>query len=171
MNEKCMSETNIIEAASNLRVLLSGKAICAGFAEVLQTVLTRIEIKCNKVDGKSPDGNYVWNQVFLDGKWYNCDLTNDYDFICNSLYCRYYLKNDEDFSNYKKFELNADKIKPNEVQKCETSVSDQMQEKYLNEARGNIKKQQEERKMIQEITKKEPKNNKNIIKYQHFLKL
>jgi len=74
--------------------LLEGKAVCAGYADILKNVLGEFGIKAQYI-GRNPedmekyaermgyqdDHGHAWNSVILDGKKYLCDLTWDADDI------------------------------------------------------------------------------------------
>ncbi len=62
--------------------LVSGKAVCAGYARAYQLLMTRAGIRCAYISGKSynPQGvliPHAWNLVWLDGKCYYTDVTWD----------------------------------------------------------------------------------------------
>ena len=53
------------------------KSVCEGYSKYLQQLLSLIGIDSIIVQGggKKEDGGHVWNQVLIDGKWYNADVT------------------------------------------------------------------------------------------------
>ena len=53
------------------------KAVCEGYSKFLQQILSLIDIESIVVQGggRKEDGGHVWNQVLIDGKWYNADVT------------------------------------------------------------------------------------------------
>lgn len=53
--------------------------VCEGYAKILCQVLKGVSIDCRYVSGKALDLNsgHAWNQVKIDNRWYNCDLTWD----------------------------------------------------------------------------------------------
>ena len=62
--------------------LVSGKAVCAGYARAFQLLMNRAGIRCWYVAGDSydPEGNLIahaWNLYWLDGKCYYSDATWD----------------------------------------------------------------------------------------------
>ena len=93
--------------------LIEGRAICAGYALILNEALKYMGIKCQYIKGIAPVRKenktkriqaHAWNQVQIDGKWYNVDPTWDSaEFkICRKY--KYMLLNDEDFSRtHRKF--------------------------------------------------------------------
>ena len=77
--------------------LTKGKCVCAGYAEILRNALACVGIDSKKVLGfKSfgARGGHAWNQVKINGKWYNVDATWD---SANKTDLNFCLKNDEDF--------------------------------------------------------------------------
>ena len=77
--------------------LIEGKAICAGYALILHEALKYVGIKSQYVGGYGKRGGHAWNQVQIDGKWYNTDPTWDSSSSqFNNIY-QYMLLNDADF--------------------------------------------------------------------------
>ena len=85
-------------SSRNLMCLVSGKGVCAGFAEAMRNAARRMEFECEydhgtilregdesasilDIEGKLPDGTpiisvgHAWNLVKIDGKWYLSDVT------------------------------------------------------------------------------------------------
>ena len=117
------------EDASNLiGGLIYGKSLCSGYSEILRNVLSEVGIDCIYISGKLKDqkGSHAWNQVYLDENWYNVDLTNDRDKIVNGIECKHFLKGDQDFDRYKKYDV----ISPR-LEICKESV--QNPEQLFNE--------------------------------------
>jgi len=79
--------------------LVDGKAICAGYALILQESLKYVGIKSQYVIGYTlgADG-HAWNQVQIDGKWYNVDATWDSSIFQYNRRYENMLLNDEDFN-------------------------------------------------------------------------
>ena len=106
------------EKAENLvGGLLENTCVCAGYAEILKQVCACANIEVEYISGapiKGKDG-HAWNQVKLDGNWYNVDLTWDRDVIINNGIPRFFLKSYEDFGhNDYRFEKKHD---------CKQSIS------------------------------------------------
>lgn len=79
--------------------LVEGKAICAGYALILNEALKYVGVKCQYVRGTEPKrGGHAWNQVQIDGKWYNADPTWDSEEFQIFRKYQYMLLNDEDFN-------------------------------------------------------------------------
>lgn len=139
---------NIIYPASSIIALARGKALCGGFAAILSTVLDRCGIK-NIVVKKNQI--HTWNQVCIDGKWYNCDLTNDYDLIVEGLKCNHFLVSNKDSTDCQKYGIDTD------FYECEETISLEKQEQLINEARSYIKTLEAKKSQTLEV---EPNDNK-----------
>lgn len=116
--------------ASNLiGGLLQGKSMCGGYSEILRNVLSEVGIESIYISGEGKDnlGNHAWNQVKLDGKWYNVDLTNDRDNILDNTECQYFLKSDSEFKRYEQYD-----VKSETLHQCDESVQnpDQLLESH-----------------------------------------
>jgi len=85
--------------------LIKGKSVCAGYANILKQVLSQYNIRCECITSKAEDGiSHAYNQVFINGQWYNCDLTLDtMDIIKNYRSVRNSLKSDKEFGVNKVF--------------------------------------------------------------------
>ena len=137
--------TDFIIPASDIRGLVRGKAICVGYSLILKTILEKVNIDVIDVSGKkkSGDSSHVWNQVCLDGVWYNCDLTNDCHRIRVGLKCFDFLVSNEDSLNFRDYDLRTD------YKECKKTISDQKQEVLINEAKTktiDFKKTEESKK-------------------------
>lgn len=64
-----------------LNGLKDGKCVCAGYADILRNALALVgvdsRINSGLMDKNNPNSGHAWNQVKIDGKWYNTDLTFD----------------------------------------------------------------------------------------------
>ena len=77
--------------------------MCGGYSRILQCVLNSVGIECNYIGGstnKERDLNHAWNQVKIDNKWYNVDLTWDRDDFEDDMLIENCLVSDEDFFNH-----------------------------------------------------------------------
>ena len=102
--------------------LVKGKAVCAGYADILFNTLACAGIESRYISGMMDIENgasitftedkklklepgHAWNQVKLDGKWYYTDLTWDADFIKDNLFpLPFCLKSDMDFKGHDKYD-------------------------------------------------------------------
>ena len=59
--------------------VLYGKSVCEGYSKFLQQMLSLIGIDalCVQGGGKKEEGGHIWNQVLIDGKWHDSDVTAD----------------------------------------------------------------------------------------------
>lgn len=106
-NSGCGGSKEYIEGAKFITrsldgVLLQGRAVCAGYALALEKCLKYVGIEAKKVSGMAntgkEEGQHAWNQVCIDGKWYNADLTWDYSKIQRGKPLEYCLVGDEMFN-------------------------------------------------------------------------
>ncbi len=75
------SDRNILTYNSNIAYgpLFQGYGICGGYTDTMQLFLEKLNIKNFRVSSN----NHIWNAVYIDGKWYNLDLTWDDPVITN----------------------------------------------------------------------------------------
>lgn len=97
------------EAHNLIGPLLENECVCEGYALALKQAL-----KCSGLEAQYIVGNvdrdemdlrkkntlHAWNQVKIDGKWYNCDLTWDAGRIKAKRELDYCLQSDEEFINH-----------------------------------------------------------------------
>lgn len=85
--------------AQGLRgALVNNRCVCAGYAKALQQVLETIGIECKYISGETAVEGHAWNQIKIDGKWYNADLTYDSNNIREKGNIENFLLSDDDFS-------------------------------------------------------------------------
>ncbi len=93
--------------------IVERRAVCEGYAEVLSQLLNFLGVKNKCVTGKSKfektARRHVWNQVMIDGKWYNCDITNDAVNIREKRKLESCLIGDQDLILYEAISDNAEK--------------------------------------------------------------
>ncbi|MDE6425549.1 MAG: hypothetical protein K2K89_05380 [Ruminococcus sp.] len=79
--------------------LVGGQANCEGYAKAFNYLAGRLGMKCVLVTGKTDKGeNHAWNQIMIDGDWYNIDVTWDDMDDVNGVRRVYFLCSDETFS-------------------------------------------------------------------------
>ena len=75
---------------------MEGQANCEGYAKAFNYLASRAGMKCILVTGKTDKGeNHAWNQIMIDGEWYNLDAT--WDDMDDGTRRVYFLCNDEMF--------------------------------------------------------------------------
>ncbi len=57
--------------------LVSGEAVCEGYAKSMQVLLTKVGVQCSMVRGDAGGVSHMWNVVELNGEWYHIDPTWD----------------------------------------------------------------------------------------------
>ena len=78
--------------------LVENKGVCSGIASALEHALKNAgldAVSCGGWANTQPTAgdSHQWNQVKIDGEWYNLDLTNDYD----KKSWRFFMKSDKDY--------------------------------------------------------------------------
>lgn len=66
--------------------MIHQKAVCSGYTECFKTFMDLLGIENSTVSGTAGDEQHIWNEVKLDGEWYQVDVTWD-DPINNPLPC------------------------------------------------------------------------------------
>lgn len=93
--------------------VLKRRAVCEGFSEILCQMLNMLNIENKCVTGRDRYSNngamHVWNQVKINGNWYNCDITSDSVNIQENRQVDLCLLSDEEFFLYKSISENAEK--------------------------------------------------------------
>ncbi len=70
--------------------LVRKKAVCTGYAGAMKMLLNLVGIECRTAVGMSKNAGHMWNQVRIDGDWYNLDVTwDDSSPDSDILYSRY----------------------------------------------------------------------------------
>lgn len=81
-----------------------GVMVCNGYSMALFHLLTDMNIPVRMVSGYAVDNDKVeghaWNVIKVDGAWYNADATWDDPGQEKDILYKYFLKNDEDFTNH-----------------------------------------------------------------------
>lgn len=135
-------ETDYLESSSGLEgVFVGRRALCSGFAEALRNLLAEKGIQskyitgwANNYNGSGKKVGHAWNQVKLDGEWFNCDITCDRSFIIQDLVAPKFLKSGVDFSNYYKYpEGSLDRI-----EKTPKSISNETQRALIHNYRSRV---------------------------------
>ena len=135
-------EIDYLNSSSGLEgVFIRRKALCSGFAEALRNLLAENKIESkyitgwtNNYKGTGKKVGHAWNQVKLDGEWFNCDITCDREFILQGLIAPKFLKSGADFSNYYKYpEGSLDRI-----EKTPRSISNEAQSVLIHNYKSRI---------------------------------
>lgn len=72
-------ETTKLSNQNLLGGLVNNLCVCEGYAKILQQALSLVGIESIVVggNGEKEDGGHIWNQVKIDGVWYNADAAYD----------------------------------------------------------------------------------------------
>ena len=141
--------------------LVENKGVCVGISQALEYALKNEGIDAVSCGGwlntKAAAGDmHQWNQVKVDGKWYNLDLTNDFD----RKIWKYFMKSDKDpdWSECHYRDLD-DKYEDNH--ECTSTLYDNLfKEKSNEEIINELKEQQELLQKEKENIKIEKNNRK-----------
>lgn len=132
---------NIFNPCSNLEGLITGKAICGGYAEIINNIMSCCGIESITVQGDQTLGiKHVWNQVKLDGVWYNADITYDAENIEDKKMAYWLLRSDKDFLtdiDGKSFYMGHIPSKKQNIHRCSQSVPYEEVNMYLNGTGGS----------------------------------
>lgn len=132
---------SIFNPCSNLEGLINGKAICGGYAEIINNIMSCCGIESIVIQGDRTFGiKHIWNQVKLDGVWYNADITYDAENIKNKKMAYWLLRSDKDFLtdiDGKSFYMRHIPSKKQNVHKCSQSVPYEEVNMYLNGTGGS----------------------------------
>lgn len=144
------------EAHNLVGGLFENSAVCEGYSKILEQILNYVGIECKCVFGKTEvdsDKGHAWNQVKLDGKWYNCDLTWDATKMKYGMELEYCLQSDDEFvshiseiSDIEECQESYDREKIKELMEYSIEAYSLMtknlkeQRKLLSEIRGEVDK-------------------------------
>lgn len=79
--------------------LVEGRANCEGYAKTFSLLAEDIGLQSVLITGTTYTGeNHAWNQVMVNGKWYNIDVTWADTDISDDSRMAYFLCSDEDFA-------------------------------------------------------------------------
>ncbi len=88
-----------------------GVMVCSGYGLAAYYLLNSAGVKTRIITGYGGDAfgngeNHMWNIVFVDGKWYNIDVTWD-DLGKGKKVYDFFLKSDRDFNNHERLGMYA----------------------------------------------------------------
>lgn len=121
--------------------LIKGKCVCRGYAGIVRDVFRLVGIDVCIIAGVSINVGHAWNQIKLDGEWYNIDVTWDRDFIIKEGKSYWLLKDDyrfemgyliQDGSDVKELSHRIYSIDRTPGNICKKSLSSEELSKYLN---------------------------------------
>lgn len=75
--EAAEAEDSSHEAFNIYGALVRKKAVCSGYAVSVKMLMNLVGIECRTAVGMSKNSGHMWNQVKIDGDWYNLDVTWD----------------------------------------------------------------------------------------------
>ena len=75
--EAAQADDSSHDAFNVYGALVGKKAVCTGYAGAVKMLLNLVGIECRTAVGMSKNTGHMWNQVSIDGDWYNLDVTWD----------------------------------------------------------------------------------------------
>lgn len=107
--DELSNETNFInDSYKAYGALVNHKAVCSGYAKAFDLIAKKCGLSSTVVTGEainssSQNGPHAWNQIYLDGEWYNVDVTFEDPMTnvvlgANQLFNNYINRTDADFS-------------------------------------------------------------------------
>lgn len=121
--------------------LIKGKCVCRGYAGIVRDVFRSVGIDVRVIVGLSATDGHAWNQIKLDGEWYNVDITWDREYIMRYGKSYWLLKDDsmfemgyliQDGNNVKELSHRMYSINRTPGNTCKKSLTDEELSKYLN---------------------------------------
>ena len=113
--------------------LVKGKAVCRGYALALKYCVKFVDVEARDISGYAygdPDKGHSWNQVKIEDKWYNTDLTWDYRYVGKEVELKNCLKSDVEF--YKNHTVSSTEV----AKVCNESYDSEIIVEKLKSIRG-----------------------------------
>ncbi|MCH4890326.1 hypothetical protein EZV73_22275 [Acidaminobacter sp. JC074] len=87
---------------SPIKILETGKAVCAGYSRIMELFLGFADVECDYVTGEvnGSDEGHAWNMVKLDGQWYHLDATWDDRGSLNPMAWSLFLISDDEMKGF-----------------------------------------------------------------------
>lgn len=144
---------NEILTRSLLGTLLNGMTVCAGDALAFKYCMDYIGIDSKEVSGWAINsdgtvaGNHAWNQVKVDDKWYNIDLTFDR----KREQKKYCLKNDEEFGKSHRTSRKIEKCDENYPEEAIAQTLEKIQSGFSEEILQLIESRKEHKVTMEDF--------------------
>ncbi|MBE6591604.1 MAG: hypothetical protein E7646_06140 [Ruminococcaceae bacterium] len=65
----------VYSASGSYGCLIEKKAVCSGYSAVFQLAARKLGYEVNRISGIANQQYHQWNQICVDGQWYNIDVT------------------------------------------------------------------------------------------------
>lgn len=108
VNELNNDDPHINDSYRAYGALVNGKAVCSGYAKAFDLLakscgLSTTVVTGTAVNSDNQNGAHAWNQIYLDGDWYNVDVTfedpiTNIKLSTNQLFNNYINRTDAEFS-------------------------------------------------------------------------
>ena len=63
------------QAFTSYGAIVDGSAVCEGYSRAMQLLAGDVGLNCTLVRGSSNGAGHMWDQIKIDGAWYNLDVT------------------------------------------------------------------------------------------------
>lgn len=130
----------LFNSCSNLEGLITENTVCEGYVEIINNIMSCYGIESISVISDHELGvRHIWNQVKLDGVWYNADVTYDAENIKNGKQAYWLLRSDKDFltdidgKSFYMRHLHSKKLN-SVIHRCPQSVPYEEVNMYLNKS-------------------------------------
>lgn len=120
LDDNTATKEERINCASLIGGLLNNTCVCSGYSEIVRNVFPCYGIETRYISGNNVDPNkngHAWNQIKLDGTWYNMDLTWSRDDLVAEEDTLYLLRSDKDFYGHDKYDTRRCK-----KEKCDQTI-------------------------------------------------
>ena len=67
--------TTVYSASGSYGCLVEKLAVCSGYSAVFQLAARKLGYEVNRISGIANSQYHQWNQICVDGQWYNIDVT------------------------------------------------------------------------------------------------
>lgn len=82
-------------ATTTYDLLVNGKGTCNAYALTYKVAMDMLGIPCEVI--VENDNSHAWNQINIDGKWYNVDITWDENYSITTVDSTFFMKSDSFF--------------------------------------------------------------------------
>lgn len=121
--------------------LVEGEANCEGYAKAFDLIAGDVGLPCVVIVGETDDGeNHAWNQVKIEGDWYNVDVTWDDTDRGDEVSRGYFLCDDEQFLRTHEADENVEPFECDE-QKYNYYIYNKLYADSMDEAEKIVRRQ------------------------------
>ncbi len=74
-DDAAAADSSLWQAYTAYGALVNGKAVCEGYSRAMQLLASYTGLSCILIRGTGDGVNHMWNEINIDGQWYNLDVT------------------------------------------------------------------------------------------------